>query len=116
MKSNFILLLYFTLPIVFSNCSNAKHPPGKDSVELYVRLRISGDWANADGLRIWRINADSIYYYDQKKAFPYRLDSLNFSVKPDNSDSFKYLGWVRVEKDTLFFTTTDSVLKLQRIR
>jgi hypothetical protein len=118
MRQNLILLLCFTICIAWSSCSNDKDTQkrAKSVVENYIRFKISGVWGDSDGRRVWGINQDSIYYYDNQKAKPYRLDSLYISVKSDNSDSFKYLGWIHVEKDTLIVTTMDSVLKMQRIR
>jgi hypothetical protein len=116
MKSSSISLLCFTLLLVLSNCSNDKLIPDRNAVDHYVQFKITGDWGQADGQRIWKITRDSIYYYDKKIGMPYRLDSLRFSVKADSSASYKYIGWVSVDQDTLLFTTIDSVIKLQRIQ
>ena len=118
MRQNSILLLCFTLCIACSSISNDKkyQKREKAGVENYIRFQISGDWGDSNGRRVWGINLDSIYFYNNQEGKPYRLDSLYISVKSGNSDSFKYLGWVHVEKDTLIVTTKDSVLKMQRIR
>jgi hypothetical protein len=114
MRYNFFLLLSFLLLFAFSGCRNKGSTRMDEAVNTYIRYQLNGDWYNGNNVKVWRFNYDSIYYYDKNKTFAYRLDSLNLSVRFDSADSFKYLGWVVVQGDSLLFNAGDSIVKLYR--
>jgi hypothetical protein len=71
--------------------------PEKDSLVA----SILGDWGGENGLPVWKISKDSIYYCEEKIAYPYMVHKKNVIVMYRN-EPFLMAG-IHVHGDTLSF-------------
>ena len=83
------------------NCGNHGHNPEKHKIDS-LRINVLGLWSgpNEDS-PIWKITADSIYYFQEKKAYKYTLHKDSLVIQfPDHSYSLRDMS---VIGDTMIF-------------
>ena len=67
-----------------------------------IKNSIIGKWGGlGENEPIWKITSDSIFFYNQKKSYPYEI--VNNDLVFDNGMSKSHLKNIKVVQDTLFF-------------
>jgi len=102
MPKNFLVVVW----ILCISCNNRKttEPTKFDT----LRKNIIGAWGGLgeDG-PVWQINSDSIYYFDRKKSYPYKLYNDSFLIFfPDHA---ALLHSVSIIQDTLIFYGSENI-------
>lgn len=107
------IFFLFSLPILLFSCQekkadheNAEGVATKAHVEIKpvtvdpLRMKLLGLWGGKDG-PIWEIKTDSIYYFNESKAYPYKLINGDFVIYRTNITGT--LWNISVSGDTLKF-------------
>ena len=96
----FFLTILLTEIVGFSSCDHTVSTDMNGSARDSLKNRIIGYWGGmGEDSPVWEITADSIYYFNVKTSYPYKLfqDSLVISF-PDHSAS---LPFITVISDTI---------------
>lgn len=72
-----------------------------------LKATLIGQWGDLDN-PAWDIRIDSIYYFEESTAYPYKI--VNNDLIIDYSKSFTVLRNIYVTKDTLFFLDDQGIL------
>lgn len=114
MKRIFIIL------IIFASCKeNNRH--GNETKNVYVNTNDSlistlvGKWGGDTGKPVWEIKKDSLYYFNEKRAYFYLFHDKDMIVLYKEGPYI--LGNIHTLNDTLFFEINPgNITKAFRIR
>ncbi len=101
MKNLLLFFLIFTISCDDSNPDNDKLGK-KFKNEKALKLKLLGQWGNlSETTPVWEIQNDSIYYFQESKAYSYIIIDNNFVIDRPNSKAV--LRNISVVNDTLSF-------------
>ena len=109
----FISLLFF---IACNQHDTKTTPVKKMTADDSLRIKLLGRWGNreAKDRPVWDISPDSIYYYERKTAYHYKIENGDFII--DYSESKFALRHVSVIKDTMFFFDDEANMSIRADR
>ncbi len=97
--------------ILFTGCNN---PEVDDkSAKIYTKVdtlknKMIGRWGGlGEDSSVWEIRIDSIYYFQQRKTYPYKM--LNNDLIIDRKESKGILRNISVIADTMTFYTEEGI-------
>lgn len=86
-------VIYIAIVCIFGYCCN------RQPKSLHDQLIGKWGW---EGSPVWEIRTDSIYYFEEKKAYAYILEKNQLTIKRQENDAI--LRNITVNEDTLSFT------------
>lgn len=110
--------IYLIFILFFSSCIENTKPNKKIGFEDSVSNTLIGKWGGASDVRpVWEIRKDSIYYFLDSKAYPYKIVGHDMIINlRENQGKFENIHVIRdTLRDTLLFFL-QSGLEVQAVR
>lgn len=98
-----VIILIILISSCQTNLKERKNLLQKITPEDSLKLTIIGKWGGLEGEPVWKIEKDSMYYYGEKKSYPYTIKSNDMIVSYKEGPFI--LKSIHTLKDTLMFTT-----------
>lgn len=112
---NFKFLKYIFIIITLKLISCNGSPSYKTSQEKVstkedtLKPKLIGIWGGlGEDVPVWEIKSDSVYYFEQSAAYPYKIVDNDLII--DYPKSITVLKDIYVIKDTLFFLDEQGIL------
>ena len=106
MRINSIIFL-----ILFTACNNTYD--GKAKAKMYTKVdtlknKLMGRWGGlGEDSAVWEIRIDSIYYFEERKTYPYKILNNDLIIERDESKGI--LRNISVVEDTMTFDIEEGV-------
>jgi hypothetical protein len=101
------------ISLIFISCNDNpsyKTSPAKNNFkEDTLKPKLIGLWGGlGEDVPVWEIKSDSIYYFEQSAAYPYKIIDNDLII--DYPQSLTVLKDIYVINDTLFFLDEQGVV------
>ena len=111
-------IIYIILFTFFVSCNNTDQNDAmikKLTIVDTLKTKLLGQWGGREeSAPVWEIRVDSIYYYEEKRTYQYKLLNKDLIIERDESKGI--LRNISVIEDTMTFNDEHLIVKGYRFK